>query len=385
MKKVEAYSKKLGLFTGFPINFYGGGEVTIINISKGFQSHGLDNIIYENESFEGPLRINDDFLFQKNISYQKIKFEPTNKLFNRLFQPIPPLETLNNHPINLIMIWRLPSLRQMKKLNKSNSKKIFLMHGIGLERIRLLHPLIIAYQIYMRIQLLLIKKSFLQGNNYFQVINTFQKEILLKFGFPQERIFLIKNGIDINDYYVGKNDTQFNVLFIGRLENIQKGISRLIKVAKYVKKIRPEINFIVAGSGEFSSKLKNFNFINYLGFITEEKKVHELANANLFLVTSNIEPFSLVTLEALFSGLPVISTPVTGPSEIIRSFNDFGKIAGFNSKVIGNIIIEYYNKWKSNTQEYYERKIARSIQAKRMFNANIMIENYVKMVFQVKQ
>ncbi|MGC8622221.1 MAG: glycosyltransferase family 4 protein [Caldisphaera sp.] len=377
------HKNKLSIFLPLSLRFYGGGEVIAINISKGLRKYGLDTIIYENESFNGPFRVDDDFLAQQGIVYKKIKYEKLNKLELLFLQQYPFWKTLDNSPVNLIFIYRPPSFGQIKELNKSKSKKIFLLHGIGLEKLRFTNPVIIAYQLYMRFQLLFIKKNFLRGGNYIQVLNSFQREILLRYGYPQHRIFLIGNGINTNNYYVARNDSQFIVLFVGRLENTQKGIKRLIKVVKYVKKKIPEITFTIIGSGKFSSEMEKYDFINYLGFVTEERKRQELANANLFLVTSNLEPYHLAVLEALFSGLPVVSTPVAGPSEIIKISEDFGRSVSFNSKALGDAIVDYYNQWKSYPKGYFERKKARSLKAKSVFSMEIMVENYAKMIFNV--
>ncbi len=374
---------ELGLFLPSSLRFYGGGEIFLIKISKGLINSGFKNTIYENESFTGPFRVDDSFLEKVGIKFQRIKFQKLGKFGQLFFHSMPFKESLSKHSINLIVIWRLPSRKQMKELNCSDSKNIFLMHGIGMDKFRISHPVIGAYQLYMRIQLHLISRLLQRGNNFFQVLNKFQRRKLINAGIPSDRIFLIGNGVEPERYSVGRNDSRFTVLFIGRIENFQKGIKRLIRVSRYVTKNNHDVSFTVIGSGKDSSMLKNIHWLDYIEFVSEERKIKELANANLLLLTSNAEPFSISVLEALFAGLPVISTPVAGPSDILGSSIDWGRISGFSARKIGNDILDYYDQWRSNPGNFFEGKINRSSEAKRIFNTKTSIDKYTEMITRV--
>ena len=175
---------ELGLFLPSSLRFYGGGEIFLIKISKGLNNSGFKNTIYENESFTGPFRVDDSFLEKVGIKFQRIKFQKLGKFGQLFFHSMPFKESLGKHSINLIVIWRLPSRRQMKKLNCSDSKNIFLMHGIGMNKFRMSHPVIGAYQLYMSIQLHPISRLLLRGNNFFQVLDKFQRRNLINAGMP---------------------------------------------------------------------------------------------------------------------------------------------------------------------------------------------------------
>ena len=110
------------------------------------------------------------------------------------------------------------------------------------------------------------------------------------------------------------------------------------------------------GSGKDSSMLKNIHWLDYIEFVSEERKIEELANANLLLLTSNAEPFGISVLEALFAGLPVVSSPVAGPSDILGSSIDWGRISGFSARKIGNDILDYYDQWRSNPGNFLKGK-----------------------------
>ena len=62
-------------------------------------------------------------------------------------------------------------------------------------------------------------------------------------------------------------------------------------------------------------------------------------------MTSRIEAFPLVTLEAQAHGLPVIAFDIKGPRDIITNFSG-SKIKPFDTDAFANEILRYYNLWK---------------------------------------
>ncbi len=113
------------------------------------------------------------------------------------------------------------------------------------------------------------------------------------------------------------------VAYIGIISE-RKGALSLVDIAEAVIKRYPQVKFVVAGrkEGEAYNRLvrlidqkqlkQNFQF---LGFRNDVYEV--IASSDLVIVPSSVEPFSLVTLEALEVGKPVIATQSGGPEEII--------------------------------------------------------------------
>lgn len=370
----------VAIFHPLSLNFYGGGEVSIMNISKGLEQAGIGNVIYEDDAYSGLVRVDDSFLRREGVRFERVKMSNGSRLHNLLFQPMPLAEMLDEHTVNLIMLRRVPRKSDVRECNRSNSKKIFLFHGIGLERLRLNNPVIMAYQIYMRLQLLRIRKLLINGQNFFQVLNSFQEGFLLKLGIPAERIFLIENGMKFDGYAVRRNDSNFQVLFIGRTENLQKGIKRLLRVAKLSRKRGENITFKVVGSGSYNFRSRDLSLVSYLGFVPEERKLAELSESNLLIMTSNMETFGLSLIEGLFSGLPAVTTPVSGPTTILRHSQDFGTVSTFSSKKLSEDVLKYYEKWKFDPSRYFEEKIKRSTNSKTYFGVARMIYDYAKMI-----
>ncbi|MCS7123662.1 MAG: glycosyltransferase family 4 protein [Endomicrobia bacterium] len=90
------------------------------------------------------------------------------------------------------------------------------------------------------------------------------------------------------------------VLFVGRIER-QKGIDRLIKVAKML----PTVKFVVIGRGRIKEKLKN---ITYLGFVSDNILRRYYRDALIFFLPSRAETLGYSILEAMANGCIIVST-----------------------------------------------------------------------------
>lgn len=149
--------------------------------------------------------------------------------------------------------------------------------------------------------------------------------------YPSSKIELIYTGIV--DEYEGvckKKEDVFKVssetpviTYIGVLSK-RKGVDKIVDVAEIVVKKHPEAKFILVGSNSDGSlerlqvqvKEKNLqnNFL-FTGFRNDIKEI--LGSSDIVIVPSNVEPFSLVTIEAMACAKPVVATRSGGPEEII--------------------------------------------------------------------
>lgn len=113
------------------------------------------------------------------------------------------------------------------------------------------------------------------------------------------------------------------VLFVGRLVPA-KNLSLFVEVAKQINIVLPHVIFAIAGSGPEEKTIRSkisrlkleHNFI-FLGSIPHSMTPTLYAASDIFLLTSHYEGFGRVVLEAMLSGIPVVSTKCTGPEELI--------------------------------------------------------------------
>ena len=373
-------SFSVGIFNDQEESFSGGGEQTVKDIYEFLNRMNITVQLFYPDKL-GVCSVNGDHKGKSQTGREESIYEH----FGRpqfLYHALPKPSVLSKSMINLIMVHRIPPLRYIRILSSGSTKSILLFHGIGIEDLRLTSLVIILYQIYLRVQIRRIVSILRSSNNiHIQVLTDKAKAKMEKIGVPAKLIHVIHSGINVDLYRVRNNSSEFRVVFIGRIENTQKGIKRLISVARNVNKLEKSISFDVCGSGPERKLLQQCGLRNiiYHGYVDETHKLEILSKGNLSISTSNMEGFSLVILEGLYSGLPVVSTDCLGPSTIVNSDPLFGKIESFSPKSIASSIIEYYKYWKDNTTAYYADKEKRSIKSKELFNLDRMGRDYLSM------
>lgn len=117
-----------------------------------------------------------------------------------------------------------------------------------------------------------------------------------------------------------------NLISVGRLEE-EKDFKSLIDVFKIVNERCSDASLKIVGEGTKRHELEAYaktmglsDKIIFTGRLTEESINNLLAESSVFILTSLSESFSLVILEAMRAGLPVVSFDIeTGPRELITN------------------------------------------------------------------
>jgi glycosyltransferase involved in cell wall biosynthesis len=153
---------------------------------------------------------------------------------------------------------------------------------------------------------------------------------------------VIYNGLEISaDYFLnsdiartelekisGKNlSRNFLIGSIGRLAE-QKNYNFLINNWSEIKKIKPEAKLVIIGEGpereRYEKLIKENGSSEDIFLIGEKSGASKLLKGfDLFLLPSIYEGLSISLIEALFSGIPILSSDVGGNSEIIGKDNCF--------------------------------------------------------------
>ena len=330
----------------------------IFLIYKFLRESGINVAVIQNRRFDLENRI-DPVNLEKTMGtqLQTIKFKRP-RVFKFAYQDFPSLELFSSDKstISMVFVRRIPPRCVLKKLRNSDSKIIFCLHGIAVEKFRMTSFLIMSHQIIMRIQLRNLA-HFLGNNIFAQCLTPHTVLFLRKAGGPDENIFKIENEFESDVDEIIPNNDEFKVLFIGRMQNLTKGIKFLKRVIKKVKKIEPYIEFVVIGSGPDLHILGGLSdHVKLLSNASDEVKADNLLHSNLAIITSKLEPFPRVAMEFLGSGLPVVTTPSSGPSYIISKDKVFGRVSSFNAKSFSTEILSYYNEWKKDKAAYFEKR-----------------------------
>ena len=138
---------------------------------------------------------------------------------------------------------------------------------------------------------------------------------------------IISNGVDLDEFCPGPKDrSNFGLgenvtaaLFAGDLKSPRKNLDTVLKALRLV----PNLHLLVAGSHaetsapESAALLGISDRVHFLGFRRDMPAV--MRTADIFVFPSRYEPCGLVLLEALASGVPVITSRSAGLSDLIEA------------------------------------------------------------------
>ncbi|MES2822430.1 MAG: glycosyltransferase [Pseudomonadota bacterium] len=153
--------------------------------------------------------------------------------------------------------------------------------------------------------------------------------------FNKNDIKVIYNGIDELRY--GKQETKElrvslgisnEAILIGSLGNVRPAKSYDVLVAaaaNLINEKKQNVHFVIAGHKkmELMNVLENLiaqygiaDRVHFIGF--NEDTIHFLGQLDFFALSSSSEGFSIATIEAMATGLPVVVTRCGGPQEILE-------------------------------------------------------------------
>lgn len=142
------------------------------------------------------------------------------------------------------------------------------------------------------------------------------------------------------------------LLFVGRLLP-GKGVTILLEAM--AKVITEHVTLDVIGSGPHRSELEKTSKslgleqrVHFHGTIERSKLPYWYSKSTLFVNPSLSEGGPLTVLEALATGLPVVTTPVGCVADYIQASDGYGIITkDFSHLEVGNAVIEALKKFKN--------------------------------------
>ena len=168
----------------------------------------------------------------------------------------------------------------------------------------------------------IFSKHLLKADATIPISKFIKHQIHTRVNVPEEKVHLIYAGVDITQYKPAKkNNKALELLFVGQVM-LEKGIDVLVDAVIDVQKKR-KVNLTIVGEGHQKDKLvkktKGMPFIKWAGFVKGQKGVIDYyAKADLtVLPTRWDEAFSLVPVESMACGTPVLSTRKGGTPEIV--------------------------------------------------------------------
>jgi glycosyltransferase involved in cell wall biosynthesis len=178
------------------------------------------------------------------------------------------------------------------------------------------------------------------------------------------------NGIDLSEFSTESPENfDYHGVFFARLIP-EKGIFDLIEIWKLVVKKMPNAKLAVCGIAEETEIVKKFlkevskynlsNNIEFLGQQDKAKLLNIVANSYLTVYPSYVDSFSLVTLESLACGTPVIAYDIPAIRHNFRKCKSVFRCPVGNKTSMADTILHVLTKMERKTLTIEAKKFATS-------------------------
>lgn len=234
--------------------------------------------------------------------------------------------------IHIHGIWHFGSLAPF--LIKNQIPKVITIHGL-LDRWAVRHS-----RWKKELVSFLYQKNVLDRADLIQVNNTDEVSDVTRYlGHDPRNLVIIPNGMRMEEFaqlpprqffraQFGINSTTKMVLFMGRL-NIKKGLSLLLPAFAGYLQSHSDAVLVLAGPDDgYQEQIESFitehalaDRIKLVGMLTDSVKKAALADADLFVLPSYSEGFSIAVLEAMAAGVPTLVSDRVGFGDYIRQYD----------------------------------------------------------------
>ncbi len=132
--------------------------------------------------------------------------------------------------------------------------------------------------------------------------------------------------VEHNGYEYAFNEKQKEIIYVGRLDFVQKRVYRVIDTWNYLEERFPDWRLTIVGDGEDRENLENH--VKYLGlkrvsFEGFQKPIDYYKRASILLLTSDFEGFPLVLAECMsFGVIPAVYNSYSAVCDIIDDGKD---------------------------------------------------------------
>ena len=323
------------------INIIVGGKFHAFNLAKQINKRGhLNKIITSYPSYK---------LEEYGIKKKDIQSYFLKEILSRIFSKLPFINFIfdldylfNNHfdkvvsknsnfdDVDIVVGWSSFSENSFLKAKQFKCKKIL---ERGSAHIVFQNDILKNEYNKMKITNNSISKKIISKElreyeiaDYIVVPSNFAKKTFLDKGFKEEKIISIPLGVDLKKFDISKDSAQkrirlnkFRIISTGRL-SIRKGTHYLLEAFKSLNLENSELLLVGDIDKNFKDIFNKFKHDKKIRHYKSqpEKNLKDFYNISDIFVSCSLEDgFSMVQLQAMACGLPIISTYNTGASELI--------------------------------------------------------------------
>ena len=180
--------------------------------------------------------------------------------------------------------------------------------GVKIKPFMLPHPNIIEDEL----------KSY-EEVDYISVPSSFVRRTFLEYGISENKIIQVPYGVELTSFkQLSKEDDVFRVIFCGGM-SLRKGVHYLLQAFSELNLPNSELLLIGSITDEIRTFFKKYEGkFRRIGHIPQNELYKYYSQGSVFVMPSIEEGLSMVQLQAMACGLPLICTTNTGGEDIIE-------------------------------------------------------------------
>ena len=194
-------------------------------------------------------------------------------------------------------------------------------------------------------------------------------------GIDLERFKPTNDGLYLKQIFGIPNDKPV-LLYVGRLDK-EKRIDTILRALPDILRVTP-VHFVVAGMGierprleELTGKLGIQNAVTFTGFVPDKDLQNIYRIADLFVIAGIAELQSIVTMEAMASGLPVVAVNAMALPELVHDGENGYLFSDGDSQMIAEKVIAILTN-----QPMREEMSQKSLEIIKNHDINKIVEKY---------
>ena len=177
-------------------------------------------------------------------------------------------------------------------------------------------------------------------------LNELEREQFIDLGVDPQRIAILPNGVDLDQYQSLPKFTGFRdrfdipegvpiILFLARVNKI-KGVDFLVSSFNLLRSVIPDAHLVIVGPDdgylqEVKHQVQELDIekqVRFTGYLDGDDKLQAYQAASVYVLPSAYEMFAITLLESLACSTPIIATDRCGLADFVRQ-NDLGSIVNY--------------------------------------------------------
>lgn len=366
---------KINLITGrySPPNFRGGIETYVYYFDKYLRKNNYETIIYTKSE-----KIDFD---NSNNNILKLKVWRIPVLITLLFQfkirgylKKSQFANIHNSTFGVLLPKKTKLILTLHTLASEEGSYLNTRHSLKKKLKSLSRRSIIRY----------FEKITLSNVAHIIVLNEDIKKSVLEFGIPENKITIIPNGVDTEEFVFNKpreinENSIIKFLYVGRLVD-RKNLLLLIETIIHLN--RNDIRFDIIGLGPEEDHLRSYvkkncrlNNISFLGYKKGKELIDHYQNCDVYVLPSFYEGLPFTLLESQSCGRPALIGNFSNSEKIV--------IENYNGHIVKENTLEGFKEGLLEFLTNKKKIIEMSYNARRNIEDKYSIENSFKETLKV--